>query len=108
MADALVRRGLPFRVAHHVVGRLVADAERVGVDLAGLPDEAIAGALAAEGDVAGVVGADPKLPGDLRAAATLESALASCDVTGGTAPARVAAALAAARARLDAGASLAG
>ncbi len=27
VADALVRRGVPFRVAHHVVGRLVARAE---------------------------------------------------------------------------------
>ena len=27
VADALVRRGIPFRVAHHVVGSLVAQAE---------------------------------------------------------------------------------
>ena len=33
MADALVRRGLPFRVAHHVVGRLVARAEADEVGL---------------------------------------------------------------------------
>ena len=30
VADALVRRGVPFRVAHHVVGSLVAEAERRG------------------------------------------------------------------------------
>jgi hypothetical protein len=36
----------------------------------------------------------------LRAAATIEGSLASADVIGGTAPARVASALAAAKARL--------
>jgi hypothetical protein len=36
----------------------------------------------------------------IRAAASVEGAVASCNVVGGTAPARVAAALAAARARL--------
>jgi hypothetical protein len=38
----------------------------------------------------------------LRAAATIEGSLAAADVTGGTAPPRVAEALAAARARLEA------
>jgi hypothetical protein len=37
----------------------------------------------------------------VRAAASIDGALASCDVIGGTAPARVAAALSAARERLD-------
>jgi argininosuccinate lyase len=104
VADALVRRGLPFRVAHHVVGRLVAEAEQAAVDLAALPDVTLRAALAAEGEVASALTADAALPADLRAAATLEAALASCDVIGGTAPARVAAALAATRARMrDAG-----
>jgi hypothetical protein len=40
------------------------------------------------------------VPEAVRAAAELEGAMAGCDVTGGTAPRRVAAALAAARARL--------
>src|SRR6476620_9175260 len=31
IADALVRRGVPFRVAHHVVGALVGRAEREGI-----------------------------------------------------------------------------
>jgi argininosuccinate lyase len=44
---------------------------------------------------------DPDLAASLREAATLEAALASCDVAGGTAPKRVAAAVSAARARLD-------
>jgi argininosuccinate lyase len=101
VADALVRRGLAFRVAHRVVGRLVAEAERVGVGLADLDDNAITAALAdAHEAPASELAGDPALPGQLRAAATLEAALASCDVVGGTAPGRVAAALAVARKRL--------
>ncbi len=101
VADALVRRGVPFRAAHHVVGRLVAAAERQGIGLTEIEDSAVAAALAEAGDTTalGLVG-DAALPAELRAAATIEAALASCDVIGGTAPARVAAALAAARARL--------
>jgi argininosuccinate lyase len=103
VADALVRRGVPFRAAHHVVGRLVAAAERQGIGLAGIEDSVVAAALAEAGDTTalGLVG-DAALPAELRAAATIEAALASCDVIGGTAPGRVAAALAAARARLAA------
>ena len=101
VADALVRRGVPFRVAHHVVGRLVVEAEKAGTGLVDLDDATIAAALAEAGDttVMGLAG-DPAVLGELRAAATLEAALASCDVIGGTAPARVTAALAAARERL--------
>ncbi len=36
LADYLVRRGVPFRTSHEVVGRLVRRAEDEGVDLAGL------------------------------------------------------------------------
>ena len=101
VADALVRRGVPFRAAHHVVGRLVVAAERRGIGLADLEDAAVGAALA-EADDATALGlaGDAALPAELRAAATVEAALASCDVIGGTAPGRVAAALAAARARL--------
>jgi argininosuccinate lyase len=103
VADALVRRGVPFRVAHHVVGRLVAEAERAGRGLDELPDGTIAAALAEGRDTAALgLASDPALPGELRAAAAVEAALASCDVVGGTAPGRVAAALAAARERLAA------
>ncbi len=104
IADTLVKRGVPFRVAHHVVGRLVAEAESASVDLAGLPEASFAAALSEADDAAAVaLAADPALPGELRAAAGLEAALASCDVAGGTAPGRVAAALAAARERLGSG-----
>jgi hypothetical protein len=44
---------------------------------------------------------EPGIGGDLRSAAGLDGALASCDVVGGTAPNRVKAALAVARKRLD-------
>ncbi|MEY3852674.1 MAG: hypothetical protein RI910_1654, partial [Verrucomicrobiota bacterium] len=39
-ADWLVRKGMPFRHAHHAVGRLVALAEKSGVPLDKLSDEA--------------------------------------------------------------------
>ena len=101
LADALVRRGVPFRVAHHVVGRLVARAEAGSIALAGLEDETFATALAESGDpVAAGLAAEPGLPEALRAAASVEAALASCDVIGGTAPWRVAEAISAARRRL--------
>ncbi len=103
VADALVRRGVAFRTAHHLVGTLVAEAERGGIGLDALPDATIAAALAdATDSIAAALIGDPTLPGELRAAAGLEGAVASCDVVGGTAPGRVRAALAAARERLGA------
>jgi argininosuccinate lyase len=101
VADSLVRRGVAFRAAHHIVGTLVAEAERGGVGLDALDDATIAAALAASEDsVALEIAGDDKLPAKLRSAAALDGALASCDVVGGTAPLRVAAALASAKARL--------
>jgi argininosuccinate lyase len=101
VADALVRRGVAFRTAHRIVGMLVAEAERAGIGLEALDDATIAAALASSDDsIAIALVGDGALPGELRAAAALEGALASCDVVGGTAPRRVAVALAAARARL--------
>jgi argininosuccinate lyase len=101
VADALVRRGVAFRAAHHIVGALVAEAERAGVALDALDDATIAATLAASDDaVAAALGTDAAVAAALREAAALEGAMAACDVTGGTAPRRVAAALAAARTRL--------
>jgi len=101
VADALVRSGLPFRVAHRVVGGLVAAAEAAGVGLAALDDTSIATALKGASDPAATrLAAKPETPSRLRAAADVDAALASCDVIGGTAPARVTAAIAAARERL--------
>ena len=103
VADALVRRGIPFRVAHHVVGSIVAQAEEAGLPLEAVPDAMIGMALGAAGDAASAALAEDETIGDaLRGAASIDGALASCDVIGGTAPTRVAAALRAARARLDA------
>ncbi len=101
VADALARRGVPFRSAHHIVGSLVAQAEGAGVGLDEIPDAMIGLALGASGDPAATdLAAEPAIGDELRAAASLDGALASCDVEGGTAPTRVAAALAAARERL--------
>ncbi len=103
VADALVREGVPFRSAHHVVGALVAEAERAGVRLVELDDATIQAALLASEDPTAVVMAADGGVGELiRASASIEGALAACDVVGGTAPERVAAALATARARLKA------
>ena len=44
LADYLVERGVPFRDAHHAVGGVVAEAEKVGVTLPDLTDEQAKGA----------------------------------------------------------------
>jgi len=101
VADALVRRGVAFRAAHHIVAALVVEAERAGSMLGALDDATIAAALAASDDsIAIALVGDATVPGELRAAAELEGAMVGCDVIGGTAPRRVSAALAAAKARL--------
>ena len=101
VADALVRRGVPFRTAHHAVGSLVANVEEAGIGLDAMPDPMIRQALAAaDDDAARTLADDPAIGEELRRAAAIDGALASCDVIGGTAPRRVAAALTAARARL--------
>jgi argininosuccinate lyase len=102
MADALVRRGVAFRAGHQIVGELVAAAERGGLaTLAALDDAAILDALQRSADeVARDLATHHGIAGELRDAASVESALASANVIGGTAPARVAAALAAAKGRL--------
>jgi argininosuccinate lyase len=102
VADALVRRGVPFRAAHHVVGALVVWAEAARTGLEALDDRAIRTVLSESDDeVALRLSDDPSIGETVRAAADIDAALASCDVIGGTAPDRVRAALAEARARLD-------
>jgi len=106
VADALVRRGVPFRVAHHVVGELVAAAEVAAAALDALPDATIVAALAKADDaLARDLANAPGIGDEVRSAASIEGALASCDVVGGTAPARVRTALEAARRRVDGTAS---
>ena len=106
VADALVRRGVPFRTAHHVVGSLVAQAEGEGLGLDEVPDAMIGLALGAAGDetARALAAEEPGIGDQIRAAASVEGALEAADVVGGTAPGRVAGALAAtapSRARLS-------
>ncbi|MBI2762768.1 MAG: argininosuccinate lyase [Chloroflexi bacterium] len=104
MADALVRAGLPFRSAHNVVGALVAMVEGRGAGLEEISDRDVDMALGMVDDEAiPVLRRDPDIGQGMRAAATVEGALAAMDVVGGTAPNRVAAALVKARARLGPG-----
>lgn len=94
-ADALVELGVPFRSAHHVVGRLVRLAEERRVGLEDLADADVGGALAGSGDpVAQALAERPDVAAVVRGALSVEAALARCDVVGGTAPGRVAAELA--------------
>jgi argininosuccinate lyase len=87
LADFLVLRKVPFREAHHVVGGLVAEAERRGVELVELPRDVLVEAHASLGD-AEVQGAlDPRQAVERRL------------VKGGPAKARVLEAIADARAR---------
>jgi argininosuccinate lyase len=52
LADYLVRKGLPFREAHHVVGELVGQALDAGITLEALPLETLqAGSARIESDV---------------------------------------------------------
>jgi argininosuccinate lyase len=89
LADALVRdHQVPFREAHHIVGSAVKAAEAHGCDLAQLPLEA-AQAI------------DPRLTASLLAALTVEASVASRNSFGGTAPERVRAAIAVARAAVS-------
>lgn len=104
LADTLVRRGVPFRAAHHIVGGLVGGAEAEGIaTLAALPDEAFRAVLDGSDDAtARALAKEKGIAAALREAATVEGSLAAADVVGGTAPSRVAEALAAAKARLEA------
>jgi argininosuccinate lyase len=88
LADYLVRRGLPFRDAHEVVGRAVRQGVASSRDLAEFTlDELRA--------------FSPLIEADVFAVLTLEGSVAARDHLGGTAPAQVRAAAARARARLD-------
>jgi argininosuccinate lyase len=83
LADALVREaGVPFREAHHITGRVVAEAERRGCTLSELPDEALEAV-------------DPRVRRDFLM--TPAQSAASRTSFGGTAPVRVREAIAAAR-----------
>ncbi|QIK83360.1 argininosuccinate lyase [Sanguibacter sp. HDW7] len=89
IAEWLVREGVPFRVAHEVAGACVKVCEDRGIELWDLTDE----------DLAGI---SSHLTPEVRSVLSVEGSLASRDAVGGTAPARVAEQLEAARARATA------
>ncbi|HEX3178566.1 MAG TPA: argininosuccinate lyase [Methylomirabilota bacterium] len=87
LADYLVRKGLPFRQAHEVVGRVVRHALETGRSLEELPLETLRRF-------------SPLIEADVSQALTVDASLRARSVTGGTAPAAVQRALAQARALL--------
>ncbi len=87
VAEWLVRRGVPFRVAHEVAGDCVRACEAQGIELWDLTDDQLA-----------AISAD--LTPQVREVLSVEGSLASRDAVGGTAPARVAEQLIAAEAAL--------
>jgi argininosuccinate lyase len=76
IADVLVQKGMPFRTAHEVVGKLVALCEERGLDLAEVSDE----------DLAAI---SPQLTPDIRQVMSAEASVARKAGIGGTAPERV-------------------
>ncbi|MEA3539097.1 MAG: argininosuccinate lyase [Pseudomonadota bacterium] len=85
LADWLVREGgVPFREAHHITGRCVAAAEAAGCDLADLPLETLRGV-------------DARIDERVYGVLTVDASVASRTSFGGTSPANVRAAVAAAR-----------
>jgi len=87
LADYLVRKGVPFREAHHAVGRLVAVALEEGCGLADLPLERMRSV-------------EERIGEDVYEALRLESVVNARASFGGTATARVAEAIAAAKEEL--------
>jgi len=94
-ADYLVRKGIPFRQAHDLVGKVLREAEKRNVSWTALPPDALKNI-------------SPAFDSDLSASLTLDAALASKKVSGGTAPDSVRAAIADLEARLNQKASTTG
>ena len=88
LADYLVKRGLPFRDAHDVVGKLVALGIKENKDLSEL-------------DIGQLKAASPLIDEDVYEVLTLEGSLAARDHIGGTAPGQVKAAIERARNRIQ-------
>ena len=86
-ADYLVRKGVPFRDAHHISGRLVRRALELKTSLSAL-------------SLAEMKAVEPRIGDDIFSHLTVRAMLEKRNVTGGTAPARVAQAIAEARQRL--------
>lgn len=88
-ADYLVRRGVPFRTAHEIVGKILRDAEKRGEPWTSTP-------LARLREIS------PEFGKDFHAALSVEASLAAHAVQGGTAPETVRAAIGEWRGRLAA------
>jgi argininosuccinate lyase len=76
IADYLVKKGLPFRQAHHIVGEIVQLSETSGVPLTEL-------------SLAQLQAISPLFAPDVAEAFSVAGSLAARNVTGGTAPAAV-------------------
>jgi argininosuccinate lyase len=79
-ADYLVHKGIPFRQAHDIVGKVLRQAEKQNVPWTSLPLETLKEI-------------SPAFEGDFAATLSLDAALASKNVPGGTAPESVRAAI---------------
>ncbi|MFT4306004.1 MAG: argininosuccinate lyase [Microbacterium sp.] len=77
VAEWLVKRGIPFRDAHEIAGRLVQVCEQRGIELHEATDDMLAAV-------------SPDLSRDVREVLEIRGAVAGRDGIGGTAPARVA------------------
>ena len=87
LADYLVKRGMPFREAHHVVGQVVQTAEQTGTPITQL-------------GTAALQAIHPLFGADVAEVLTVGYALAQRQVVGGTAPSAVAMQLTAAKAAI--------
>ncbi|HXY23959.1 MAG TPA: argininosuccinate lyase [Candidatus Acidoferrum sp.] len=87
-ADYLVRKGVPFRQAHEIVGKVLREAEKQNISWTALPLEALKKI-------------SPAFEADFAGTFTVDAALAAKKVPGGTAPDSVRAAIADLEARLN-------
>lgn len=94
-ADYLVRKGVPFRQAHDIVGRVLREAEKQNLPWTALPLEALRKI-------------SPAFEADFEKSLSVDAALAAKQVPGGTAPESVRAAIADLEARLNKKASKTG
>jgi len=86
-ADYLVRKGVPFRRAHEITGKLLREAESAGIPFTKLP-------------LTKLRELSPEFAEDFRTALSLEGSLAAHNVPGGTSPDAVRAAISDWRAKL--------
>jgi argininosuccinate lyase len=87
-ADYLVHKGIPFRQAHDIIGKVLREAEKLNISWTALPLETLKKIA-------------PAFDGDFAKGLSVDAALASKKVPGGTAPESVRAAIADLEARLN-------